>query len=403
MSDIDFYYDVVCPYAYLGALQIEAWEKNTKTTINWKPILLGGLFRYNKSPDVPAQTWAASKARHGLMDLARQSQKQGKVFRYHPRHPVRTVEAMRLISMTEAEDTARVSLRIFSAYWEEGKDISDPQVLNTIAQELGIETNLFLAPQAKEKLFAHTKEAHERGIFGVPTFANQERIWWGQDRIHLVKHALGEKRKGYPEGRNKPSNLEFFHDFSSPFSYLGAMQIPILEQKYGVSITLRPILLGALFRNIGTPDVPLFAMSKPKQKYMLRDLHDWSHFWNVPFSFPQKFPIRSILPLRISILAPECTFEIYQAMWSKGLDISDPEVLKNIVQTKGLDWEELMNDLPKAKEILKENTKRAEQIGVCGVPSLVWENTIWWGQDRIHDFAQTVFGDEESKEERQKI
>jgi 2-hydroxychromene-2-carboxylate isomerase len=399
MSDIDFYYDIVCPYAYLGALQIEERLKKTDSQVHWKPILLGGLFRYNQSPDVPAQTWAVSKARYGIMDLARQAQKQGKEFRYHPRHPLRTVEAMRMISMLPIEDTARVSLRIFSAYWEEGKDISDPNIINEIAQELGVEQNLFLAPQAKERLFSQTKEAHVRGVFGVPTFSNNERIWWGQDRIHLVEHAVGAAKKTFPKGKTKPSEVEFFHDFSSPFSYLGAMQVPLLEQRYDISIALRPILLGALFRNIGTPDVPLFAMSKPKQKYMLRDLHDWSQFWNVPFSFPSKFPIRSILPLRISILAPECTYDIYQAMWSKGEDISNPEVLKTIIKEKGLDWERLMNDLPKAKEILKKNTAEAEKIGVCGVPSFVCENKIWWGQDRIHDFVSTVFGNEESREE----
>ena len=74
MSDIDFYYDVVCPYAYLGACKLQ----NLNAKINWKPILLGGLFRYNKSPDVPASSWAMSKARYGLNDLMREAEKQGK-------------------------------------------------------------------------------------------------------------------------------------------------------------------------------------------------------------------------------------------------------------------------------------------------------------------------------------
>ena len=179
MSDIDFYYDVVCPYAYLGACKIQSINAN----IRWKPILLGGLFRYNKSPDVPAQSWAMSKVRYGLNDLMREAKKQGKELKYHPRHPVRTVEAMRLISMLRSEDVPRVSLRIFSAYWEEGQDISDRAVLNSIAQEMGIAPNLFDEPSAKEKLILQTHQAHIRGVFGVPTMANHARIWWGQDRI----------------------------------------------------------------------------------------------------------------------------------------------------------------------------------------------------------------------------
>lgn len=391
MSDIDFYYDVVCPYAYLGACTIQ--ELQPHATIHWKPILLGGLFRYNKSPDVPAHSWAMAKARYGLKDLSRQAKKQEKEIQYHPRHPVRTVEAMRMISMVDPHDIPRVSLRIFAAYWEEGKDISDRSVLNSLAMELGIPAHLFDEPQAKEKLFAQTKEAHERGVFGVPTMANNERLWWGQDRIHLVANTLGLPSKQLPKGSiHTKKDIEFFHDFSSPFSYFGAMQIPKIEKKYGISISLKPILLGALFRQIGTPDVPLFAMSIPKQSYMLRDLHDASDFWKTPFSFPKKFPIRSILPLRISILAPECTYDLYEAMWSKGLDITDPEILKKITTAHGYDWEELMCALPNAKKILKENTTQAETLGVCGVPSWVADNQLWWGQDRIIDFLEHLTG-----------
>ena len=387
MSDIDFYYDVVCPYAYLGACKIQS----INATIVWKPILLGGLFRYNKSPDVPAHSWAMAKARYGVRDLAREAQKQGKKLTYHPRHPVRTVEAMRLISMLDPEDVPRVSLRIFSAYWEEGQDISDRAVLNSIAQEMGLAPNLFDDPKAKETLFAHTKSAYERGVFGVPTMANHTRIWWGQDRIHLVAQSVGAAKKELAAGTiPKETIIEFFHDFASPFSYLGAMQVPTIEKQYGIKITLKPILLGALFRSIGTPDVPIFAMSKPKQRYLMQDLHDASEFWDTSFSFPNNFPVRSILPLRIAILAPECTYDIYEAMWSKGIDITNSEELKKITNAHGYDWEDLQKQIPSAKEILKENTDRAETAGVCGAPSWVANDQLWWGQDRIHDMIHNL-------------
>ena len=387
MSDIDFYYDVVCPYAYLGACKIQ----NINANIRWKPILLGGLFRYNKSPDVPAQSWAMSKVRYGLNDLMREAKKQGKELKYHPRHPVRTVEAMRLISMLKSEDVPRVSLRIFSAYWEEGQDISDRAVLNSIAQEMGFAPNLFADPSAKERLIIQTHKAHIRGVFGVPTMANHARIWWGQDRIHLVCQSLGDAKKELPEGTiPQDTVIEFFHDFASPFSYLGAMQIPKIEKKYGIKIILKPILLGALFRSIGTPDVPIFAMSKPKQRYMMQDLQDASEFWNTPFSFPKNFPIRSILPLRIAILAPKSTYDIYEAMWAKGIDITDPEELRKIVEAHGYDWEELQKQLPSAKEILKQNTARAESVGVCGAPSWKTNDQLWWGQDRILDLVHSL-------------
>ena len=386
MSDIDFYYDVVCPYAYLGALQIEAQAANVGVDVNWIPTLLGGLFRYNQSPDVPAQTWAQSKLLYSAKDLVRQAKKQQKNFRYHPRHPLRSVEAMRLLCMVDPKIRPQISLKIFSAYWEKNQDISDPNVLNQMAAELGIEADLFSIPRAKDKLYANTQKAHEKGVFGVPSFVVGEKMWWGQDRLHLVTEHLGHPKKQFPNGKISEKPISIYHDFASPFSYLGVMQIPKIEQKYGIKIHLKPILLGALFRNIGTPDVPLFAMSKAKQQYMLRDLYDASKFWGTPFSFPKKFPIRSILPLRIAILAPQCTFDIYNAMWEQGEDISDVDVLKKIVANHNLQWDQLMEKIPTAKKTLIENTTEAEKHGVCGVPTIQWNKELWWGQDRIFDF-----------------
>ena len=86
--------------------------------------------------------------------------------------------------------------------------------------------------------------------------------------------------------------LRFFHDFSSPFSYLAATQIEDVAARHGLEVDWCPILLGALFREIGTPDVPLFEMNEAKRRYMGKDLTDWSQRWRVPFRFPDRFPIR---------------------------------------------------------------------------------------------------------------
>ena len=64
--------------------------------------------------------------------------------------------------------------------------------------------------------------------------------------------------------------------------------------------------------------------------------------------------------------------------------------LKKIVEAHGYDWEELQKQIPSAKEILKQNTARAESVGVCGAPSWVANDQLWWGQDRILDLVQSL-------------
>lgn len=62
-----------------------------------------------------------------------------------------------------------------------------------------------------------------------------------------------------------------------------------------------PILLGALFKAIGTPNVPMLAISPAKREYMSKDLQDWCAWHGVEFNFPSVFPIRTVLPLRVAI------------------------------------------------------------------------------------------------------
>ena len=93
-----FYYDVVCPYAYLASLRVEAMAERTRAQIEWCPILLGGLYRHHETADVPAESWAESKVAIGAADLIREASGHGAPFSPNALHPQRTVSAMRLLT-----------------------------------------------------------------------------------------------------------------------------------------------------------------------------------------------------------------------------------------------------------------------------------------------------------------
>ena len=76
------------------------------------------------------------------------------------------------------------------------------------------------------------------------------------------------------------------------------------------------MLLGALFRDIGTADVPLLTMSAPRQAYISRDLHDWAEYWEVPFAFAPQFPVRSVTAQRVTIVDPDTIPALYEATWA---------------------------------------------------------------------------------------
>lgn len=188
--------------------------------------------------------------------------------------------------------------------------------------------------------------------------------------------------------------VTIFYDFSSPFSYLGSTQITALCQRHGAELTWHPLLLGALFKEIGTPMVPMMAISHQKRRHALLDLARFAHQWGVPFRWPSRFPIRTVAALRFVLAAQEVstaqaaclTARLYRAAWAEDRDIADPAILEALAEEVGLDGVALLarttaSDL---KQKLFEQTRQAKEAGVFGVPTfLIDGEELIWGQDRL--------------------
>lgn len=389
---LDFVFDVVCPYAYLASVRVEEVARRVGATLRWRPILLGGLLRSVGAPDDPNEGMSEAKKAQQRVDRARWASLLGVPLRQPAAHPRRTVEAMRLcLAAPDGPVRASVARALFYAYWVDGEDVRERQVLRRIAGAHGLPADAHAEPSLREGLRRATADAAEQGAFGVPTFVVGDRLWWGQDRLALVERALGgdPPRPSSPQPSSEPMRISVFHDFASPFSYLASTQIERIASARGASVELVPILLGALFREIGTPDVPLFEMNAAKQAYVRRDLDDWAEHWGVPFRFPTCFPLRSVLPLRVALAEPAATPVIYRAVWADDRRVDTPETLGPVLEAAGLPAAELLARAvePEIKARLRANTERARSVGVCGVPTVqvsrAERSALVWGQDRL--------------------
>jgi 2-hydroxychromene-2-carboxylate isomerase len=404
--DVEFLFDVVCPYAYLASTQVEALARRRGATLRWRPVLLGGLLRATGAADDPNRQMSAAKRRLLAIDRARTAALLGVPLREPPEHPRRSVDAMRLaLALPDGPARAALAHELFAAYWVRGDDVADARVLGEIAVRHGLPADAHARPELREGLRAATAAAAAVGAFGVPSFVVGERLWWGQDRMGLVERALGGEppplrpaASGPAEPVRLSTRLAFFHDFSSPFSYLAATQIERIAAVRGVEVEWVPILLGALFREIGTPDVPLLEMSPTKQAYVRRDLHDWAEQWGVPFVFPRRFPLRSVLPLRVALCEPAAALPIYRAAWAEDRVVDTEEGLRSVLEAAGLPAAALLEQAGRApiKEQLRANTERARALGVCGVPTACLErdgrSVLVWGQDRLDQIGAMLDG-----------
>jgi 2-hydroxychromene-2-carboxylate isomerase len=190
MERVTFYYDVVCPYAYLASTQIEDVAARAGAAIDWEPVLLGGIFRAVGQQDVPARAMPPAKQHLNLLDMKRYAAHYGVPLQLHPRHPLRSVEAMRMLHTVGGEARVAMTKALYHAHFVANRDISDRAVL----AEYGDISRLD-SPDIKEALRAATARAVDDGAFGVPSFVVEQQgrrfLFWGQDRLFLVEKALG--------------------------------------------------------------------------------------------------------------------------------------------------------------------------------------------------------------------
>jgi len=185
--------------------------------------------------------------------------------------------------------------------------------------------------------------------------------------------------------------LEFYFDFISPYSFLAHKQIRKIENKEGIKIIYKPVLLGGL-HNLHGIKAPAFIPAKAK--HMVRDCKLIAEKNNIRFKFNSYFPIRSLNLMRGVLVAEEDNVKkyyidnIFNTIWQDGLNMNDAIVIQKILQNLNINPKtfSLRTTSSLIKDLLRKKTNDAYEKGVFGAPTFVVNNKIFWGQDRI-EFA----------------
>jgi 2-hydroxychromene-2-carboxylate isomerase len=184
--------------------------------------------------------------------------------------------------------------------------------------------------------------------------------------------------------------LEFFYDFTSPYSYLASTRVEALAARTGATLQWRPFLLGGVLKATGNR-APIEVAAKGA--HMLVDLGRWAERLRVPFQFPSVFPIPSILALRAALAAEKrgqlvpLTHAVFRAAWVEGKPIGKPEELAPVLTAAGLDGPGLVEAAPGEKETLARQTQEAVERGAFGAPAFFVGTELFVGNDRM-DFVE---------------
>ena len=188
MPALDFWFDFASTYSYPAALRIQALAEETGVTVNFRPFLLGPIFK--------AQGWDTSPfnlfpAKGGYMwrDLARICADLALPFQRPEPFPQNSLLAARVALIGLREHWGEeFCLEVFRAQFGEGRNIQDAAAIGTILSRLEIAPQAVLAAAQsddnKARLRRETEEAARYGIFGAPTFvAADGELFWGNDRL----------------------------------------------------------------------------------------------------------------------------------------------------------------------------------------------------------------------------
>ena len=125
-------------------------------------------------------------------------------------------------------------------------------------------------------------------------------------------------------------SLDFWFDYTCPFAYLGSTQARSLAARMGVALTYRPLLLGGVFRAVGTPQNLFATRAASRSAHEAADMQRWAERFDVPLRMPAGHPLRSVEALRATLVTgidPAVVDGFYRAYWVDNRAVSSPEVI----------------------------------------------------------------------------
>ena len=186
-NHIDFYFDIISPYAYIAYKNI---IKIDNIKFNFKPILLGGL---HNLVEIKAPAFNKFKLKNMKNDCELISKKNKINFFWNSKFPINSLYIMRGYLTVKESKKKEYLDTFFNAYWQDNLDLTLEENIIGLIKNLNMNHIEFFKDiskqEVKDQLKKFTEDAFKKEIFGAPTFVVNNKIFWGQDRL---EYALDE-------------------------------------------------------------------------------------------------------------------------------------------------------------------------------------------------------------------
>lgn len=191
---IDFYFDFVSPYAYLGWRLLRLHQEDYSYLIEAKPVLFAGLLNAHGTLG-PAEV--AAKRQFVFKDSLRKATLLKIPLNPPFGHPFNPLLALRLTLATPTQYQPALVDQLYRATWELGVEVSAEKSLRNFTKNIDLPAHVLETAwekveteEVKLVLRTNTCKAVERGVFGVPTFILNDDLFWGVDNFAHVEAVL---------------------------------------------------------------------------------------------------------------------------------------------------------------------------------------------------------------------
>ena len=185
----------------------------------------------------------------------------------------------------------------------------------------------------------------------------------------------------------------FYFDLGSPYAYLSAERISTVFEEAGAEQPeWQPILLGGLFRRFERGS----WANGPDRKAGLAEVERRAQAYGLPpIRWPDPFPGNTLTAMRAATFAKEIgrtvsfALAAFRQAFAAGRDLSVADNVYIAAASSELHPRALETAIARdaIKDLLREATDRAGDLGVIGVPSVVVGDEVFWGDDRLEDAA----------------
>jgi 2-hydroxychromene-2-carboxylate isomerase len=158
------------------------------------------------------------------------------------------------------------------------------------------------------------------------------------------------------------------------------------------------MLLGGVFRAVGTPQNLSNVLHPRKAQHNANDMHRWAELFGVPLVMPSGHPFRTVEALRATLLCgidPQVVHGFFRAYWVRGEPPSERATLTRVLEDAGFDAPRVLAGIDAAavKDDLRARTERAIGLGIFGAPAMIVDGQhLFWGQDRLEFVERALLG-----------